>query len=460
MTTVHRHEHALVIGASMAGLLAARVLADDFARVTLIERDTLPAAAIPRRGVPQGRHVHGLLAGGQAALEGLFPGLVGDLVAGGATSVDITGDVRWYRLGGYCEPFASGLNGLMLSRALLEHGVRRRVRALPQVAVIDGCDVTGLVVTDDRARVTGVTIRRRGADAVETLAADLVVDAGGRGSRAPAWLAALGYRRPVEERIAIGVAYTSRFYRRRPGDLPGAKFAVIQPTPPRETRMGALFPVEGERWLVSLAGWLGDHASPDDAGFLAFARDLPAPDIHAVITAAEPLGEADVHRFPANLRRRYERLARVPEGYVATGDALCSFNPVYGQGMTVAALEALALAACVRAGRGELAGLPRRFYRRAARVIDTPWQLAAGADFAYPAVTGKKAPGTALLNRYVRGVFRAAMRDAQVSRTLAEVTNLLAAPSALFAPGIVWRVTRAARGRSPRARGLVVDRLP
>ena len=454
MTTVDQQGHAIVIGGSIAGLLAARVLADHFARVTLVERDRLPGDVAERRGVPQDRHLHGLQARGQEVLEALFPGLVDELVAGGATTVDTTADARWHQPGGYRARFASGLIGVTLSRPFLEGQIRRRVRALPNVAVLAEAEVTRLVASADRARVTGVVIRRGAAGAPEeTLAADLVVDAGGRGARAPAWLEALGYGRPTEERITIGVGYTTRLYRRRPGDLPGARFAVAQPTPPDERRLGALVPIEGERWLVTLGGWLGDHAPADEAGFLAFARSLPAPDIYDVIAGAEPLGEPALHKFPASLRRRYERLRRVPEGYLVLGDALCSFNPIYGQGMTVAALEALELDACLRAGEGGPAGLPRRFYRRAARVIDGPWQLAAGGDFAYPEVAGRKAPGTDLFNRYAARVQRAATRDPEVCRALVAVTNLLAPPAALFGPRVLWRVARAGMGagRGPGA---------
>ena len=461
MTAAQRHGHAIVIGASLAGLLAARVLADHFAAVTLVERDSLPDGFAPRRGVPQGRHTHGLLARGQATVEALFPGLVDDLVAGGAVPGDIAADGRWYQTGGYRPRFASGLAGLAMTRPYLEGQIRRRVHALPNVACQANCAVRALVAIDDHARVSGVTLERHAAGAptvmhagvtagvtAETLFADLVVDAGGRGSRAPAWLEALGYGRPAEERVTIGVGYTTRLYRRRPDDLPGASYAAVLPTPPRETRMGALFPVEGERWMVTLGGWLGDHAPGDEAGFLAFARSLPAPDIAEVIARAEPLDEPAMHTFPASLRRRYERLPRVPDGYLAIGDALCSFNPIYAQGMTVSALQATTLDRCLREQRDGLAGLPRRFYRRVATVIDVPWQIAAGADFAYPAVEGRKVPGTDALNWYVGWVQRAANRDPRVYRAFLEVTNLLKPPPSLFAPRVAWRVARA--GLRPR----------
>jgi 2-polyprenyl-6-methoxyphenol hydroxylase-like FAD-dependent oxidoreductase len=443
MAESRRFGDAIVIGGSMAGLLAARVLSDHFAHVTLIERDTLPEGAEQRKGVPQGKQGHGLLSGGQQVMEALFPGLTAELVAEGATTLDVINDMRWHQPGGYRLRFDSGLQGISMSRPLLEAGIRRRVKLIANIAVIDGREVTGLTASADRTRVTGITFRRRGeGNPEETLAAEFVVDAGGRGSHAPAWLEALGYERPEEEKITVGVGYTTRLYRRHPGDLPDAQAAICQPTPPHETRIAVLLPIEGDRWIATCAGWLGDHAPADDEGFLAFARSLPAPDIYNVITNAEPLGDYVTHKFPANLRRRYERLKRVPEGYVVAGDALCSFNPTYGQGMTAAAMTVAALADCLRERRVGLQGLPSRFYRRAAKVIDTPWQMAAGGDFAYPEVTGKKATGTDVINRYMGRIFAASTTDRHVCRKLVEVANLLAPPSALFAPRVVFGVLR------------------
>ena len=441
--------HAVVIGGGMAGLLAARVLSDHFGRVTVVERDALPDGAAPRKGVPQARHPHALLARGQKIIvAGLFPGLAEELIRDGAITCDGPAESRWYQPGGYRARFSTGRAGVMMSRPLLEWHVRRRVLALPNVAVLPGRAVTGLVSTADRARVNGVTLRRHTAGALEeTLAAELVVDAGGRGSRAPAWLEALGYERPPVERIEIGVGYTTRLYRRSPGDLPGAKFVIVQPTPPHERRFGLMFPMEGERWMVTLGGWLGDHTPTNEQGFREFARSLPAPEIYDVIKDAEPLGEPVTHRFPANLRRRYERLTRAPEGYLVTGDALCSFNPIYGQGMTVSALDATTLDACLREGSD---GLPGRFYRRVSKVIDTPWLLAAGADFAYSGVAGSKAPTTDLVNWYLGRVQRAATRDPQVCRALIGVTQLLAPPASLLHPKIVLRVLGLALARRKR----------
>jgi 2-polyprenyl-6-methoxyphenol hydroxylase-like FAD-dependent oxidoreductase len=440
--------HAVVIGGSMAGLLAARVLSDHFERVTMIERDRFPEGAENRKGVPQARHAHALLPRGFMIMARLFPGIAEELISDGAIASDIPAESLRYQFGGYRVRFPIGRKSLLMSRPFLEMHIRRRVRELPGITVLDEHAVTGLLSDGGAKRVSGVVIKRRDEDTPERrLDADLVVDASGRGSRAPAWLREMGYERPEEERIEIGVGYTTRIYRSRPDDLSGVKFVIIEPTPGRERRFGAMFRMEDGRWIVTLGGWLGERAPRDEAGFVEFARNLPAPDIHEVIKDAEPLGEAVKYNFPANLRRRYERLRKLPEGFLVTGDALCSFNPVYGQGMSVAALEAETLEGCLAGG---LEYLPHRFYGRVSKVVDTPWKLAAGADFAHPGVTGSRTLATGVVNWYLGHVRRAISRDEEVCRTFTMVTGLLLPPTALFRPKIALRVFRQMLARDAR----------
>ena len=439
--------HAVVLGGGIAGLLAARVLRDHFERVTLVERDDLPPGDVPRRGVPQGQHAHGLLAGGARVLERLFPGLRDELVADGALLHDVVGDGRFYGLGGYQVRYDSGLRGVFLTRPMLEGHLRRRLLTLPGIVPLLGHRAESLIALNgvDGKRAGGVVVGRGGVS--REVRADLVVDATGRGSRAPAWLEALGYARPEEETIAIGVGYTTRRYRRRATDLDGDALVLTHAQPPHGLRAGFAFPVENDEWIVTLTGWLNDHAPTDEAGFRAYARSLAAPDIAGLIEHAEPLDAGAVYKFPTSIRRRFERLKRLPDGYLTIGDALCSFNPVYGQGMTAAAMEADALDATLRAAGGRRRGLAARYYRRVSRVVDGPWGLSAGADFAFPGTAGPKAPGTDAINWYVGHLRRATAYDATVTQAFVEVGNLLRPPAALFAPSILLRVLRAARAR-------------
>ena len=437
---------AIVIGGSMAGLLTARVLSKHFTQVTLLERDEIHDQPEARKGQPQTRHLHGLLAKGLETMLTYFPTLVEDLQAGGALVSDMGQGMRWHTFGGYRRQFKSGMNGALMSRPFLEWQIRRHVLALPNVRLIDACDVEGLTMSADSRQVTGVVIRRRMDDQpVTTLTADLVVDASGRGAASLKWLAQLGYAKPAESFVKANVGYATRLYRRRPGDLEGADLLMIAPDAPHGKRTGLLFPIEGDRWICTLGGWAGDHPPTDEAGFLAFAQSLPAPDVAQMLKRLEPISEIITHKFPGSLRRHYEGLARFPEGYLVLGDAICSFNPVYGQGMTSAAMQAAALDQLLTE-RATLVGLWRAFFKVAAKVVEMPWQLAVGEDFRFPETEGKKPAGVDLINAYVAKVHQATHHDTEVYTAFLKVMNLMAAPTSLFHPKLLWRVLWGRRG--------------
>ena len=442
-------DRAVVLGASMAGLLAARVLADAYAQVTVIDRDELPAADAHRRGVPQGRHLHGLLARGQEALEELLPGLTAELTAQGVPAGDMLADTRLYLSGHRLRRARSGLVVLCASRPVLEGRIRARVRAIPNVRLVDRCDILGLATTPDDRRVTGARVLRRAdGSAEQLLGADLVVDATGRGSRTPMWLEALGHPRPREEQVRIGLGYASRTYR-LPPDALGGDVAVLQAATPEHPRTGGLQLLEGDRWMVTLGGILGDHPPTDPDGFLEFARSLRFPDIYETVRDAEPLDEPVAFRFPASVRRRYERLRRFPDGLLVLGDAVASFNPVYGQGMSVAALEALTLRRHLERGTRPQ---PRRFFADLARVVDVPWEIAAGGDLVFPGVQGRRTPKGRLLNAYIARLHAAAARDAGLADAFVRVAGLVAPPQTLLHPRVAVRVLRPSRQPAGSAR--------
>jgi 2-polyprenyl-6-methoxyphenol hydroxylase-like FAD-dependent oxidoreductase len=431
-----KRDHAIVMGASMAGLLATRTLADHYGQVTLVERDRMGDAPESRKGQPQTRHLHGLLAHGAKILAEYFPGILDDLAAGGAMVGDTAERMRWFVNGGYRARFHSDLIGATMSRPFLESHVRRRVRALPNLRVRDGVGADGLSTDDGGRRVTGITLANG-----ETLAADLVIDATGRGSATTRWLPALGYEAPRETTVRVDVGYATRLFRRNP-NAPGAwDWVFVTPIAPRERRLGGAFPIEGERWIVTVAGWFGDHGPTDEVGFLAFAKSLPAPDVYEIASTCEPLSDIATYKFPASLRRHYDRLTRFPEGFLVLGDAMASFNPVYGQGMTSAALQARELQAVLATPNGH-DPLAARFFRRAAKVLDIPWQLAVGEDFRFPEAIGERPVGTNLVNRYVSRLHRATHRDPVVGRAFLEVMNLLEPPARLMKPSIVLRVLK------------------
>ncbi|GAA3627040.1 FAD-dependent oxidoreductase [Streptomyces chitinivorans] len=457
--------HAVVIGAGLAGLTAARALADTYERVTVLDRDTLPAEPAPRRGVPQSRQLHVLLARGAQALEELFPGFLEELLAAGATRADTQGEAHWYLDGHLLRPAPSGVISYGASRPRVEHHVRARVAALPGVVIRQGVEALGPVATSDRGRVTGVRVRPRsggagetGGAGEETIPADLVVDASGRGSRAPAWLEELGYHRPRQTRVRADVVYVTRHFRREPHHIGGRSGVALVPFPGLP-RGGAIVSEREDRFAVVLFGLLGEEPPVDEAGMLAYAESLPGPDVAEVLRTAEPLDEPVRMRYPASARRHYEKLDRHLGGFLVTGDALCSFNPTYGQGMTAAAQQAVVLRALLarepreprepRERGRDADGLPRRFFRAAAKVVDTPWLLAAGGDLRFPGAEGRRGPADGLLDRYLTRYRAAASVDPVLGRTFLSVAHMLQPPARLMSPGHVLRVLRAPRTGGP-----------
>jgi 2-polyprenyl-6-methoxyphenol hydroxylase-like FAD-dependent oxidoreductase len=425
------HDHAVVIGGSLAGLLAVRVLTDHFGRVTLIERDRFPSGAAFRPGIPQSRHLHVLWNRGLELLEDLFPGLEKTLLGAGAAEIGVPSDVLWLTSAGWRTRFEV-TRLLTFSRPLLDWAVRSRLTGHPSLDVLEGNEATGLLAHGPD--VAGVALRSG-----ETMAADLVVDATGRGSRAPSWLAALGYPSPPETLVDPLLGYASRYYAIPAGFDPGWKALYLQADPPLTRRTGGLFPQEGGRWICSLSGAGRDYGPTDENAFLGFAKGLRDPVLYEAIRDAEPLSPITGFRRTANHRRHYDRLPAWPHGFVVMGDAACAFNPIYGQGMTVAAISALALDRCLREDRDDL---ERRFQRQVARSGAGAWLVATGEDLRYRET--EAAPtrlSTRLINAYVDHVVAAANVDRRVCASLLDVLALTSAPTSLFSPAVLARVT-------------------
>jgi 2-polyprenyl-6-methoxyphenol hydroxylase-like FAD-dependent oxidoreductase len=423
------NSRAVVVGASLAGLFAARALQESFDEVIVLDRDVPPAGPEPRPGVPQGRHPHGLLARGLQAMEELFEGFGAELLAAGAIAGDVQQDMHWYLDGRLTAPARSGLVALAVGRPLLEHIVRRRVEALPGVRIVDGCEVVDLLASRDRSRITGVGTTRPGAlSRIED--ADLVVDAGGRASRSPVWLPTIGYRAPAEEGVDVRLTYVSRHYRRKGDELNG-RIGTACAAYPGFPYGGLVLAQDGDRFIGTLSGWLGEVPPTDDYGMALWAERLATTDIAAIIGGAEPLGDPALMRYPRSLRRRYERLDDFPGGYLVIGDAICSFNPFYGQGMTVVAQEAVLLRRLLAADGPD--GLAARFFAGAAELVDAPWSIANGNDLR---LTGP--PGDA--DDYLPRLRGRLPDDPMLATAFLRVTNLIDPPSRLLEPDIRERV--------------------
>jgi 2-polyprenyl-6-methoxyphenol hydroxylase-like FAD-dependent oxidoreductase len=444
----HVGGQAVVLGGGIAGLLAAKVLAPAFTSILLVDRDDLIGERDARRGVPHGRHAHGLVARGHQILEEQFPGLTDQMVAAGVKPGDFNGDIRWYINGARLRPSTSGLLSVPATRPVLEEQLRLRVQQIPNLTFLERHDILGLTTTADNARVTGVRVQPRDdTGEPRTLEADLVIDTTGRGSRTPAWLEELGYGRPPEERVKIDLAYTTRHFR-LDHDPFGDDLAIIPAPTPQHPRGAFFYRVPGEGKVeLSLTGMLGDHPPTDPEGFLEFARSLPVPQIYEAVRDAEPVDDAVMFRFPASVWRHYERMSRFPAGLLVMGDAVCSFNPLYAQGMTVAAMESLTLGKHLERGLPQ----PLAFLRDIAGDIGQPWALSAGADLAYPGVEGRRTLKTKFINAYVARLQLAAVHDAVLTNAFIRSAGLIDPPQALLHPRNLVRVLRSFFGQTPTA---------
>lgn len=434
---------AVVVGGSIGGLLAGLVLAEVCDEVVLVDRGELSDTPVPRAGVPQGMHAHGLLAGGLAALEQLLPGLCRELQQGGCPTGDNLRDAAWVFSGRRLALGNSGVHGMTVARPVLDHAIQRRVAQLPNLSIRSNTRVKGLLY--DAGRVTGVRLAPALGGAEEELTADLVVDASGRHSQLPEWFAALGLAVPRIEEVALETHYASRIYSRKPHHLNGG-IALLIVSAPESPRGGIALALDEERWIVSQYALDGERPPQDHAGFVGFARTLASSALAEILEDAEPLGETRTLRFPSSVRRHYDKLRDFPKGVLVCADALSSFNPTFGQGITVAAKQALLLRGlCTRVALPELGKV---FLKRAAPIVDVAWNASVGRTFLYPGVLGRPTLKMRIANAYLPSVVAKAHEDAEVATALLKVMHFLAPPASLFAPGMMVRVL--ARSRRKR----------
>jgi flavin-dependent dehydrogenase len=439
-------EHALVMGAGVAGLVAAHVLAERFERVTVIERDQLPDTPQIRAGTPQARHYHLLLMKGEAILDELFPGIINELTAADAITLDFANEAHIYWPDGWFLRMPSDYTVLGCSRALLEWTIRSRVAAA-NIRFAPLMEVVSLTLDPEHRRVVGARVRPRQTEshtlgAEEEWQADLVVDTTGRHSRAPEWLKTLGFAAPEETMVNGFVGYASRIYEPPANWQADWKILAILTAYPRIKRGAVVATVEGGRWFVSMTGVGKDYPPTDEEGFLAFAKSIPLPDVYNAIRHATPVSDIAAYRQMENRWRHFERLDNMPDGFLVMGDAVCAFNPIYGQGMTVAAQSAVALKDILaQLSPGDLTGLGKRAQRAFANACTFPWSFATAEDLRIPGALGKR-PGPAMHALYwYSDAFRALLPyDPMAVRAFYEVTHLLTPPTAMFQPRLVYGV--------------------
>lgn len=438
-TSPIQRRHAVVVGGGYAGLLAARVLADHFTEVTIVEHDTLDADDGHRSGVPQARHPHALLAHGADIVEELFPGVRAELAEAGAPVLDFGRDAAVMLPGGWAPRAPIGVPIQTFTRPALENCLRRRVTAIPGVRRRDGFLVQALCWDPRTRRITGVSGRPRATPAAtpaETISADLVVEATGRTSSLAERLEAIGLPAPRRRTVPAGAAYTSRLYH-VPRDTPDWSGIMEYTYAPHLRHGGILITVEGGRRLVALIGAAGQSAPTDEAGFLAYAKRLRNPLLAEAIADADPAGPIYRMMKLDNQWTLWHRMPTWPERLLCIGDVMCSLNPIYGQGMTVTAIQAQLLGSLLSRHAG-LDRLARRYHRRAARSLWLPWLMATSTDLNWN--PGQTQPLTRLANWYFSRVLHLATRDLDTYRRFFLTTHMLKPPTTLLHPRVLARV--------------------
>lgn len=425
---------ALIAGGSIAGLATARALSSRFDRILVVDADKLDHDGIARKGTPQANHVHGLLKGGADALTRLVPDLPDRLMAAGAVSCNFSQEVRWYLNGGWMPRFDGAMRIYFQTRPLLERCLREAVRETSNVEIIESCRVEDFVMDESRGRVVAARLKHQNGEA-ETVPADFFIDAMGRGSFFPRWLKREGFGAVPEDHIRVNLGYASCLLQ-----LPDAprdwKSILIYPTGPEEIRGSTLVKVEDDKWLLTLAGYHDEHPPADVEGFLAFAKSLPRPDIYEAVRDARFMSEIRLHRFPSGQWRHYDALASFPLGILSVGDSNTSLNPLFGQGMSVAALSALALhdlaSAVDFAKAGDLEQLRRQYFAALRRIFATPWDLALGQDFRYPKTEGPCPLRLPVMNALKSLIMSS--RSTEVIENFYEVVHLVKKQSSFYNP--------------------------
>lgn len=430
-----RGRHAIVIGASTTGLAATAVAARHFDRVTNIDRDSLPDQPLWRKGVPQSRHGHILLKGGQNVFNHYFPGLTTDMLERGAVEVDMANDICWHHSGGWKKRFDSGFTMQCQSKGFLEFYVRQRLAQVPNVTFMQNAKVEGYA--SKGKRITGVHFANG-----STLEADLVIDASGRNSETPLHLKALGLGAPPITELKVDIGYSTTIF--KPGDgIRDWKAMLIHSKPPA-TRTAALLPIEGGRWIVTTIGWQGDHPPGEIESYLEWTRGLPVPDLYQALRQATPLEPVYRWRFPSNLRRHYDRMMSAFEGLVVVGDANTSLNPIYAQGMSHGAISASILDGCLTeqreaVGTGRIAGLSHRFHTAYSRFLDECWFTSTAEDYGAVSSGSGGRLQSRLASWYLKKVTELTWRDEAVAREFIDVMHMQQRPTRLMRPALLLK---------------------
>ncbi len=429
--STHR-DRAVVVGASVSGLLIGRVLADHFKEVLLIDKEPLDRGVAARKAVPQGNHIHGILSPMVMALESLLPGFVDDLSAAGANIFDSGAGTRFHIYGTQLKNGHTDQPLIGCTRPFFEHHLRQRVMSLPNLEIRPHQRHERWLTSEDQSEILGLEMS--GPAGNETLYADLMVAARGRASALRKELLDFGFDAARQEVVSIDLGYTSRLFELT-GHKPAWDLLIVNQSPPQVWINAVIQKVEHDRFIGTQVGYFGDHAPCDDEGYLEFAKRLPVQAFADFLHIAKPV--SDYHRFGTRDSRmtRFEEMSRFPGNLLVVGDAVCSLNPVYGQGMTKAANEAMHLNSSLAMHletNGSLAGFSDVFRKSLPDVgADWAWQMTTSADLQFDQTVGDRSNSSTIMNWYMKRLFVKATRNVEVRKAIFDATMLAKPPQSL-----------------------------
>lgn len=435
-------DRAVVMGSGFAGLMAARVLSDYFGEVIIVERDAKPTNTDPRKGVPQGHHIHVLLNRGEQILDELFPGFTTALREKGSVIATLGEDVRWYLAGRWMPSFDGGMLSFFQSRPFLEEILRGFVARIPNIRFSYETVVEGLDIDQGSNKISSVALRNQKDGTEHSHVADFYLDAMGRGSPLKQFLQSAKRELPPESVVGVDFAYASAFFEIPEDMKTDWKVVLIYPKAPEETRAAAIVPVEGNRWLVTAAGYNGDHPPLDREEYVEFMQSLSQPDIYEAIRSARLIDKIRPFKFKAGVRRHFERSNPLPDNMLVIGDVICSANPFFGQGIAAAAQEAKVLEKTFKNNGvvGVVANsfVRDRYFQDIAGILNISWGLAIGEDLKYPSTTGQK-PFGFTASRWVKDRIMSS-NDPEVARQFYNVMHFVDPPQSLFKPRVLKSV--------------------
>lgn len=427
---------AVVMGGSISGMLAARVLSDFFDEVIILEADTSSSAKRVRKRVPQGQHSHVLLQAGQQVMERLFPNFINELIEDGSVVADFTNDLEWFHFGQWKKRFESGIMGVQQTRPFLEWHIQRRLKDYANITIQDNSLVTGFLLSDDQRTTLGVKARTTSRSEDSDILCDFVVDATGYGSQSRKWVPGAASDSPLEA-VKIDLFYATRFYQTDSSNL-GWKNLMISAQLPDQPYAGVILSFEDNKFGVTLGGYLKQPPKTDEE-FQQIAKALPQQHIYEFLQNAKPISDLNTYRIPLQVRNRFDRSKNMPSHLVVLGDAYCRFDPLYGQGMSVAALEAELLGAELTRMKAleELSTFHNRFYKKLVKLTQGPWDMAITESFRHPNITGRRPREVKLMQWLTQKIYRASASQQDVYLTLAQVMNLTESSNAFFRPAIL-----------------------